>query len=488
MMSSLRRHTDGVHLLLALGAATGVTTLFVAGLHVRNPTTAALAFLLIVLFTAAASHLWVAIVTSIASMFLLNYFFLPPFHTLVIADPQNWVALFAFLAVSLVASRLSTIARVRQRDALQRRDELARLFDLSRDILMSTESGDAMAALARQIAARFDLPYAAVYLPTIGRFERYESDGAHGRSAVDTGELNRALALTQSTNAADLLLTPLRVGDRAIGLLATAGTAIHPDTLPTLAGLAAIAIERAHFLEERRQAEIAQRSAELKSTLLASLAHDLRTPLTAIRIAAENLRGHLDETEREEQIDLVLAEVERLSRLFHNILEMATIDSGTIAPTPQWVHPLEIVEAAQHQVEYALRGHKVVVSEAEAEDLVYVDPRLTANALAHLLENAAHYSPPGSSIFVECGVTPGGLRIGVRDQGSGLREDELPHLFDRYYRGSAAGGHSAGSGMGLAIARGLLAAEGGTLSAANAAEGGARFAVLVPTEHRALAV
>src|SRR6185436_3496903 len=124
-----------------------------------------------------------------------------------------------------------------------------------------------------------------------------------------------------------------------------------------------------------------QRSAELKSTLLASLAHDLRTPLTAIRVAAGNLRAPwLTESQRDEQTDVVLEEVERLSRLFQNILEMSTIDSGTIAPAPQWVHPLEIVEAAQHQVEYALRTHTVTAIEREEGSVVHVDPRLTASA------------------------------------------------------------------------------------------------------------
>ena len=254
-----------VRLLFGLAGVGAVTLTYKFALH-TNSTTIALSFLLVVLFVAASSRLWVAVVTSLASMVAFNFFFLPPVHTFTIADPQNLVALFAFLAVSLVASRLSAAAR-----------------------------------------------------------------------------------------------------DRAV-----------------------VAIERAQLAEERKQAEMSQRSAELKSTLLSSLAHDLRTPLTAIRVAASNLdSAWLASEQRTEQSEIILAEVERLHRLFHNILEMTRIDAGAIAPERQWVHPLEIIEAAQNQVEYTLRDHEVRIVDHSDAAVVLVDPRLTSAALAHLLENAA---------------------------------------------------------------------------------------------------
>jgi len=461
-MTTAGRQSDIAHLAGAFAAIAALTALL-RWLQPHNATTVALSFLLVVLFTAAASRLWVAVTTSVVAMLCINFFFLPPVRTFAIADPQNWVALFTFLAVSLVATRLSSLARDRQREALARRDELARLFELSRDILLSTESADAILALARHIARRFELDYAAIYLPTIGRFDRVEAGPLRLEGDIASSELEGAMNADTTTTVdvatTTVALTPLRVGTRAIGLLATTGSAIDAATRATLASVAAIAIERAHFLEERKQAELSQRSAELKSALLASLAHDLRTPLTAIQVAANNLRAPwLSETDRTEQTDVVLVEVARLSRLFQNILEMSTIDSGTIAPAPEWVHPQEIIEAAQHQVEYTLRTHRVDAADGEDGRVVYVDPRLTASALAHLLENAAHYSPPGSTITIEHDLTPEGLCITVRDQGSGIAPTDLPHLFDRYYRGAEARKHASGSGMGLAIARGLLAA------------------------------
>jgi two-component system sensor histidine kinase KdpD len=279
-------------------------------------------------------------------------------------------------------------------------------------------------------------------------------------------------------------LVPLRLGTRTVGLLAAAGRPVEPGTLDALAGVAAIAIERAQFLEERKAAELARQSEELKSALLASLGHDLRTPLTAIRLAAANLQASwLADADRREQSDLILAEVERLSRLFQNILEMARIDAGAVATDVRWVHPSEILEAARDQVEHTLRQHRVTV-EAESDRLVRLDPRLTASALAHILENAAQYAPPESPIDVTMMVSPEGLAASVRDRGPGIAPADLPHLFDRFYRGAEAKRRVSGTGMGLSIARGMLAAERGRIWAENCPDGGAQFSIVVPAESK----
>jgi two-component system sensor histidine kinase KdpD len=263
-------------------------------------------------------------------------------------------------------------------------------------------------------------------------------------------------------------------------LLAAAGRPIETGTLDTLAGVVAIAIERAHFLEERKAAELTRQSEELKTALLASLGHDLRTPLTAIRVAASNLNASwMTADDRREQSDLILAEVERLTRLFQNILDMARIDAGAIATDARWTHPSEILAAARDQAEHALSQHKLEVT-VEHDVPVQLDPRLTASAVAHLLENAAQYAPRASVINLNARVTDDGLVIDVRDHGPGIAPADLPHLFERFYRGGAAKGRASGTGMGLSIARGLLAAEQGRISAANCPDGGAQFRIVVP--------
>jgi two-component system sensor histidine kinase KdpD len=277
------------------------------------------------------------------------------------------------------------------------------------------------------------------------------------------------------------------LGTKPIGVLAAAGRPVEAGTLDTLAGVVAIAIERAHLLEERKAGELTRQSEQLKTTLLASLSHDLRTPLTAIRIAASNIRSpELEPAERVEQSELILSEVERLARLFQNLLEMARIDAGTIATESRWTHPSEIVAAARDQVEQGLQHHKVEVT-IEPDVPVQVDPRLTATALAHLLENAAQYSPPGSVVKISARVGDDGLVIQVRDHGPGIAAADLPHLFERFYRGPVAQSRTSGTGMGLWIARGLLAAENGRVWAENCADGGAQFTFAVVAARQELA-
>jgi two-component system sensor histidine kinase KdpD len=236
------------------------------------------------------------------------------------------------------------------------------------------------------------------------------------------------------------------------------------------------------FLEERKTAELARQSEELKSALLASLGHDLRTPLTAIRVAAGNLRASwLTDADRREQSELVLTEVEHLTRLFQNILDMARIDAGAVSAEAHWVHPSEIVEGACKQVEHTLQSHTLDIV-AASDRLVSVDPRLTAAALAHVVENAAQYAPAGSTIEIGTSAAADGLTITVRDHGPGISKADLPHLFERFYRGAGAKQRVSGTGMGLSIARGLLAAERGRIWAENCSQGGVQFTIVVTAQ------
>jgi two-component system, OmpR family, sensor histidine kinase KdpD len=241
--------------------------------------------------------------------------------------------------------------------------------------------------------------------------------------------------------------------------------------------------------EQRKDAELVRRSAELKSALLASLSHDLRTPLTAVTVAANNLNASwLTDEQRREQADIVRSELDRLNRLFQHIVDMARIETHAIAAEPEWVEPSEIIEAAARQADQALEGHRLDVDATAEKLLVRVDPRLTSAALAHVLENAGQYSPPGAAISVSIAFTSSELRIAVRDRGVGLAPDEFEHVFERSYRGAQARQQRFGTGMGLAISRGLLAAEGGSVWAANHPGGGAVFTLALPTQTRAVAL
>jgi len=465
-------------------------------------TTVALALLLIVLGTATVARLRAAIVVSIASVLAFNFFFLPPVGTFTIADPQNWIALFAFLVVAVIASNLSAAAQARTHEAVARRNEVTRLFDLTRDVLLTTETVGAIDALTRHIARRFELTNVAVCLPDDTGWRIHQ--GGTEDTVVDTAALDTALAKARGTLEFDarlrsyggqvtagehgeVVVVPLRHGTRPVGLLATSSPPLEAGTLDAVAGVAAIAIERAQFLDERDAADQVRQRADLAATLLASLSHDLRTPLTAIRVAVESMAGTLSPEERQMQGAAAVAELDRLTRLVADILDMARIDAGAIVVDRQWVTPTDLIDAAQALVRHTVQGHALRI-EANEDVEVQLDPRLVSAALSHLLENAAQYSPADREILVHASADRDGLHVTVTDQGSGLDPGELDHLFERFYRGGTVRSTTFGTGMGLSITRGLLAAAGGRVWAENMPGAGARFSIAVPGPVRPVTV
>jgi two-component system sensor histidine kinase KdpD len=485
-------------------AALSAGTLLLRFLGVSDPTTVALGYLLVVLCIAAAGDLAVAAGASVVAAFCLNYFFLPPVGTLTIADPHNWVALFAFLFVSIVASQLAAAARARAQDALDRRNEVTRLFDLTRDILLTTDGDGALPAIARHVARRFEIEVCAICVPApAGGWAVHH--GGETTVEIAEGDLDRAFAVASGTlqfdartraygghaaiasTAGSIALTPVRIGTRATGLLATGGRTLEPGTRDAVAGIVAIALERLDFLEERAGAELSRQRADLASALLASLSHDLRTPLTAIRTAISNLdSGELLDDQRQDQARVAAGQIDRLTRLFDSILDMARIDTGTIRPQRSWTTPAEVVEAGVRHAGTALTGRDLRIDAAD-DTAVQIDPRLATSGLSHLLENAARYAPEGP-IHVRAWTDDEGFRIEVRDTGPGLQSAELEHLFKPFFRGQVFRQRTTGTGMGLAITRGLIGADGGRVWAENVVPaGGAAFNIAIPAPTRPIA-
>jgi two-component system sensor histidine kinase KdpD len=478
--------------------ATAVSVAFLRWLPGISATTVGLTLLLIVLGTATVGRLWTAIAVAMVATAAYNYFFFPPIGTFTIADPQNWIAVSAFLIAAVVGSHLSAAAQTRMRDAIARRNELARLFDLTRDVLLTVEAAGAIDALARHVALRFELSRVAICLPVDRGWQVHQGGGDVLR--VDPEALNQALAGARGIvddgahqrvdgrhrrvgDASGTVLIPLRHGTTAIGLLAADAPALDLGTLDAVAGVVAIAIERTQFLHEREAADLVRQKADLAATLLDSLSHDLKTPLTAIRVAVENLRGDLQPDDRRTQAGAAVTELERLNRLFQDILDMARIDASAIHVERQWVAPADVVDAAIAQARHALDSHGIRV-DADAGTVIEIDPRVASVALSHLLENAAHYSPADRDIAVDARAEREGLRVTVTDHGPGVDPHELEHLFDRFFRGRKARQLAPGTGMGLAITRGLLNAVGGRVWAENAPGAGARFTIVVPGRAR----
>jgi two-component system sensor histidine kinase KdpD len=360
------------------------------------------------------------------------------------------------------------------------------LFDLTRDVLLTSEASGALEALASHVSRRFALRRVAICLPVADAWQVHQGGSDTVRIATDA--LDRALSQAPAVVAgADEAILPLRQGAKTIGLLVVPARAAEHGALDAVAGVVAIAVERTQLLREREAAEIVRQKGELANTLLASLSHDLRTPLTAIRVAVENLREDVPAAHRRTQAEAAIAELERLSRLFEDILHMARIDAAAIHVDREWVTPADIVDAATAHVRHALQDHALRV-DAESDFEVDLDPRVASVALSQLLENAARYSSARSQILIDARADGDGLRLTVTDHGSGLDPAEIERVFDRFYRGRAARTQSSGTGMGLAIARGLLAAVGGRVWAENAPGAGARFIVVIPAQTRRVAV
>jgi two-component system sensor histidine kinase KdpD len=262
-----------------------------------------------------------------------------------------------------------------------------------------------------------------------------------------------------------------------------------PQNLAELFALLIVSLLASHLSSQVREAQVLRRAAELKSALLESLGHALKTPLTAVTVAANNLNAaSLTPQEREEQAGIVRAELDRLNRLFQDIVDMARIETRAVAAEREWVQPAEIVEAAARQVEPACGAHPLDVNVGSNHSLVHVDPRLTSAALAHVLENAGQYSPAGAPIDISVAIEANELRIAVRDRGMGIKAGEQHRVFDRSYRGSDAQLWRFGTGLGLTIAQGLVAAEGGRIWATNHPQGGAIVTIAVPADTRAAAI
>ena len=469
-----------------------------------SATTVALAYLLVVLFVASSTNLALAVgVVRASPRSSLNYFFLPPVGTFTIADAAQLDRSGRLpRGIRRREQSVGHRAEARARGAIDRRNELTRLFDLSRDVLLTTD-GDAASASLRA-------PRRATVRVVDSDHRRCPRNAATGTSSmavedapdIAPAELDRAWAATRGGLEFDaktrsygghrtvtlpsgtVRVVPVRVGVRPVGIAVLGGRAIEPGTADAIAGLMAIAIERSRLLEERRVAELAHQRADLSSALLAALGHDLRTPLTAIRVATANAGdSRLSPSARTEQAALALAETDHLSRLLQEILDMARIEARAVHANREWVSAGAIVEAATAHAGSTLARHAVVV-EADEETQLQVDPRLTSAALAHVMENAARYSPAGSGIHVRAVVGDDGLRITVDDEGTGFGNDDRNRLFEPFVRGTSGAAVAAGTGLGLAITRGLLAAEGGRVWAENGPSGGGRITIHVPCARR----
>ena len=440
-------------------------------------------FMVGILLVAANWGLRHSIYLSILSAAAFNFFFLPPILTFTVGDGRNWIALLAFLVTGIVASQLAERARREAKISRRRQREAERLYEFSQQMLVTGNVIDLLNVLPQMIAATFNLAGAAVYLRERDRVYRSSPNymdvtAAELRDAAFTRDHRR-------DEERDVTLIPILLGTRPIGAVGITGDGTSPEALDAVCGLAAIAIERAGAVETLTRVEASRESERLRNALLDSVAHELRTPLTSITAAITSLRSDplLDKEQSAEMMQVIEEEAARLDRLVGQAMEMAELDANDIKLDLRLHSMREAVDLALEAVQGPLKTHPVELRLPDTLPLVQMDLERIAKVLQHLLENAAKYSAEGSPIFVSAEVAKGQLVTSVADRGAGVDDFERMMIFDKFYRGQGQRYRVQGTGMGLAIAKAIVEAHGGSIDVTSQPSQGSVFSFYLPLQH-----
>jgi two-component system sensor histidine kinase KdpD len=447
-------------------------------LHV-NPTTVALMFLIAVLLVSAYWGLRYAVVLAVGATGAFNLFFLPPIGTFEIADPQNWVALFAFLVTALVASNLAERARREAERSKQRRRDVERLYDLSQRLLASENVLELLNALPLYVQEKFAVRSVAVMAADQPTVYRSSLD-----ATFDETVLRSTLLRGEPITQAGVSYVPLRLGMRTVGALGVTGDGLSREALDALGSLAGLGIERARALETLSKHQAEQEHERLRSALLDSVTHEFRTPLTSIKASVTTLLSGatLDDQGRRELMTVIDEETDRLNRLVGEAAEMAQLDAGMfkldLQPRSIW----DALEPALQDAKASLEGHPVEVIAARDLPKLHIDVQRIREVLMHLLENAGKYSDAGVPVKVTSEVKDARLVTSVADRGPGIDSFEQSLIFEKFYRGQRQRYTAPGTGMGLAIAKVIVETHGGTIGVVSQLGSGSVFSFSLPLD------
>jgi two-component system sensor histidine kinase KdpD len=409
-------------------------------------------YLLAVVPTAVAFGLWVALPVSIASMLAFNFFFLQPVHTFRLRQAENWVALVVYLAVAVVVGQLAARARRRADDAEQRGREASFAADVSALLL---EPGFVQAKL-NGIGART----AAVL-------------GVE-RVSIELGSVRRP---QPDEDAHPLVAGDARIGQLVFAREADPDPAVLARVLPALASLLASAVDRERLALKALEAETLRRSDAVKTTILRTLGHDLRSPLTAISAAGEVLdQDDLSASDRAELVTSIRLEAARLGRLVANLLDLSRLEAGAASPRPELWTVDGLVARALGSI--GAGSERIAVSLPDDLPPLRVDPAQIERALVNLLENALESSSASDPVEVTSERVGGEVVVRVCDHGPGLDPRDADRIFEPFERGT--GETKQGTGLGLAIARGFVEANGGRVWAEPVEGRGAVLALALP--------
>ena len=464
-------------------------------LNVLNIT---LVFLTAVLAVAARYGLMPSLFACALSVLAYNFFFLPPVYTFTIAEPENVLALVAFLFAAIIGSNLAAGARAQALTARTHARVTEELLAFSRKLSGVATLDDLLWATTYQIASMLKL-HVVILMPEgmdLAVKSAYppedELDGADIAAAKWSWANNHPAGRGSDTlPGARRLFLPLRTGRGTVGVLGLdreqPGVMLSPDSrrlLDALMDLAALAIERLHLQDDLDRTKLQAESERLRSALLTSISHDLGTPLASIIGAASSLKTvgeRYGGEERAALLSTILDEAERLNRFVGNLLDMTKLESGAIAPQQEMIDLGEIVGTALQRAGKVLAHHRVKVDLPGDLPMLRLDFVLFEQVLFNLLDNAAKYAPAQSTVEIRARKRDGMVELHVLDEGSGIPQDQIERIFDKFHRAQEGDRKGPGTGLGLAICRGFVAAMGGTIRARNRADrSGGDFIVELP--------
>lgn len=445
-----------------------------------NPTTVALTFLLGILFVANRLGLRYSVYMSVIAALAFNLFFLPPTGTLTIADTQNWVALLAFLTAGVLASHLSERVKKEARAANQRRREVERLYELSQKMLTPDRATDLLNSIPAYISTTFHNTAANIFL--LEHDQVYQSLTGTGQWSKQDLHDAATHAETRYDKEADFCIAPLLLGLQPIGSLAITGNLPSRETIDALGSLIAISIERSLTAERLARTEAAQESERLRTALLDSVTHQLRTPLTAITASITSLRSGMiqDPAIKEEMLQVIDEESIRLNRLIGQAVEMAQLDSHQVQLRLELKQIKNVIQETISEPDPILETHRIEINIPPAMPPVRIDADWIRKVVHHLLENAAKYSDDGTPIIISTEVKDSMLITSIRDHGVGIDDADKPLIFDKFYRGQSQRHRVQGTGMGLAIVRAIIEAHGGKVTVTSQRGVGSVFSFSLP--------
>ena len=481
--------------IVAVAAALGVGKVIQSRLGIENVD---LVFLTAVVGIAVRYGLWPSLFASIVASLCYNFFFLPPVYTFTITDPTNVAAFFFFTAIAVLVSNVAARVRTLAVTAMARARTTESLYAFSRKLSGAGTLDDVLWATAYQAASLLKVRV-VLLLPEDGSITVKAGyppedilDEADLAAAKWAWEHNRAAGRGSDTlPGAKRLFLPMRTGRGAIGVVGIdsdkPGPLLTPDQrrlLDALADQAALAIERVHLVEDLDQTKRRTEADRLRSALLTSISHDLKTPLAAILGAASTLKGFAGELDGQGKVELlatIIEELERLNRFIANLLDMTRLKSGSIEPNAAPHDIGEIVGSVLERARKILVHHRVEVDIAKDLPMLSVDPVLFEQVLFNILDNAAKYASPGTTVLIQSWQDGADVKLQVVDEGSGIPPEEIDRIFDKFHRAEKQDQVRAGTGLGLAISRGFIEAMGGSITCANRSDRqGAVFTVTLP--------